>query len=243
MTSPVFPIQIVHGLRGAAGAGGLVVVIDVLRAFSSACYAISKGARGVIPVDSVKKAFELRKKHPDWMIMGERGGIRVQGFDFGNSPSEINAFGSLQNRMIIHATSNGTRGIVAAENAEIVLTGGFVNARAIADYIQIIQPEQVDLVCMGTVEGPAIEDDLCAAYIKGLIQRKQPDANNMFDQIRNHPSTLRFRSGNDTDFPLDDLNLCLRADIFNFVLYRETCSEGGFILHSRSLHKDRVIAR
>lgn len=232
--SQIFPrIRILQGIHGAAQATGPTVVIDVLRAFSTACYAFSQGARGIIPVADVTEALKLGRKHPDWIVMGERRGVKVPGFDLGNSPDEIRRFGSFDGRMVVQATSNGTRGIAAAANAEVVVTGSFVNAKAVADYLKTLKPLQVDLVCMGTSAEPAVEDDLCAAYIAGILREEPPDLDEIFQTISNHPTTRRFRTDDTANFPAKDLDLCLSADVFNFVLRGEVRSRSRLMRLSR----------
>jgi 2-phosphosulfolactate phosphatase len=78
-------------LDEALMASGLVVVIDVLRAFTTAAHAFDRGAEKILPVASVKEAFQLRKRLPGSFIMGEVDGIKPEGFDFGNSPDQISA--------------------------------------------------------------------------------------------------------------------------------------------------------
>jgi len=70
-------------------ASGLVIVIDVLRAFSNAAYAFSRGAKEIILVSTVEEALDLKSKLPNAKAMGEVGGLPPAGFDFGNSPTQI----------------------------------------------------------------------------------------------------------------------------------------------------------
>lgn len=82
-------IEILHLIEGAKQARGLTVIIDVFRAFSTAGYAVRNGAVGIIPVGDVDLAYQLKEENPDYVLMGERKGKRLPGFDFGNSPTEI----------------------------------------------------------------------------------------------------------------------------------------------------------
>ena len=76
-------------ISGAKRARGLTVIIDVFRAFSLECYMFRQGAGAVHPVGSLEEAFRLKELHPDWILFGERGGARVEGGEYGNSPSSI----------------------------------------------------------------------------------------------------------------------------------------------------------
>ena len=79
-------IQILQLTEGAKKAKGLTVVIDVFRAFSTACYVFAAGAEKIIPVEHVEEAFNLKKTLTNVVMLGERLERKVPGFDFGNSP-------------------------------------------------------------------------------------------------------------------------------------------------------------
>ena len=162
-------IRIFHLIEGARQAEGLTVIIDVFRAFSMECYLYAAGAREVRPVGSVEETFAWKERDPGCILVGERHGRRIPGCDLGNSPSSVDP-AMIRGKRVIHTTSAGTQGIVNAIRAEEILTGSFVNAKAVADYIRRKAPEKVSLVCMGK-EGleQAEEDELCAAYLKHLL--------------------------------------------------------------------------
>ena len=162
-------IEIFHLLEGARRADGLAVVIDVFRAFSLECRLYGMGAREIRPVGAVEDALAWRERDPGCVLIGERHGRKLDGFDFGNSPSTVDP-DAVRGRRIIHTTSAGTQGVTNAVHADGILAGSFVNARATAEYIRRLAPEKVSLVCMGK-EGtsPAEEDELCAEYLKSLL--------------------------------------------------------------------------
>lgn len=95
-------------------AKGLVVVIDVLRAFSTAAYAFSRGASEIVLVSTVEEALFLKSTLPNARAMGEVGGLRPEGFDFGNSPTFIDE-ADLSGITMIHRTSAGTQGVVRSQ--------------------------------------------------------------------------------------------------------------------------------
>jgi 2-phosphosulfolactate phosphatase len=219
------PIEILHGIDGARRAAGLAVVIDVLRAFSVACYAFARRARTIIAVATVAQALALRNKDPEIILMGERKGAKPAGFDYGNSPSAIQA-ADLHLRTIVHTTTNGTRGLAAVVHADPILTGSLVNAGALGAYIRHLRPLKVSLVCMGTDKGPAIEDTLCAEYLKGLILGRPLAPDLILQAISNHSRTAKFFDPKEADYPLADLELCLRIDAFDFVLQAVPYGDG-----------------
>src|SRR6476620_9887363 len=99
-------IEVMDFVEGARKARGVAVVIEVFRAFSVACYAYARGAKRLIPVAEVEKALSLRREHPEYLTIGERGGKKVEGFDYGNSPTEISQ-ADVRGRTIVQTTSAG----------------------------------------------------------------------------------------------------------------------------------------
>ena len=155
-------------------AHGVVVIIDVFRAFSVACYAFDSGAAQYIAVNDVRSAFELREKYNNSVLVGERDEKKIEGFDFGNSPTEL-LKANLEGMTVIHTTTAGTSGLVNAKKASVLLTGSFVNAAAIVKYIRSLKPEHVSLVAMGyRAETSAEEDILCARLIAERLIWHQP---------------------------------------------------------------------
>jgi 2-phosphosulfolactate phosphatase len=118
-----------RGARAAAREGASVVVVDTFRASTTISVLVSKGAR-VVPVASIEEAASYTEV--DYRI-GERGSAKVQGFDFGNSPTEIEAAELRPSATVVLSTTNGTRIVEAARGALAILAGAFVNAHAVAD--------------------------------------------------------------------------------------------------------------
>ncbi len=224
-------INILHLLEGADQAQGLAVVIDVFRAFSLECYLFSRGVQKIYAVGREETAWELKRQHPEYLMAGERGGVILPGFDYGNSPSQTeNA--DFQNKVLIHTTSAGTQGLVhsCAAGAGEILTGSLVNASAIAAYIINRDPQQVSLVCMGN-SGIALapEDELCARYIRSLLVGEPFEMGPEILSLVNEPSVAKFFDIRWKDvFPVKDLIMCLEYDRFPFVLKAEQCGEDVF---------------
>lgn len=214
-------IKILQLLEGARNATGLTVIIDVFRAFSTVCYAIEQGAGPVYPAGSIGDAFELKKKYPDALLIGERQERKPDGFDFGNSPTFIRD-AMLKGKPLIHTTSSGTQGIVNAENATQIITGSFVNAQAIVRYARNTAPEVVSLVCMGyACEYPTDEDTLCAEYIRNELLGIPSDWYAMKKTIRIGTGARFFDPSSQAWAPSSDFDLCMDRNIFDFVLKAE----------------------
>jgi 2-phosphosulfolactate phosphatase len=148
-------------------AGGIAVVIDVLRASTTMITALAHGAAGVVPVAGVDEARRLAAEAgPAALLGGERGGVRIPGFDLGNSPLDYVA-GRVAGRRIVITTTNGTAALAAARGAREILIGAIVNRAAVAAAIRgLTGPgESVHLVCAGTDGCVSAEDVLAAGAI------------------------------------------------------------------------------
>lgn len=220
-------VNILRLIEGAKQAEGLTVIIDVFRAFSLECYLFDMGTAGIRPVGSVEEARKLKELHPDWLLVGERNGKKCEGFDFGNSPSSVSPK-IVGGKHVIHTTSAGTQGIVNATGASKIITGSLVNAKAIAEYIKAEDPEVVSLVCMGN-GGIRIanEDELCARYIKSILEGVP------LEDLEEQIAALQFDGGEhffnpmtQEIFPEPDFWLCIKHDIFDFVIEIEKDSLG-----------------
>ena len=222
-------IQILQLLEGAREASGLTIIIDVFRAFSTACYAFEIGVKKIIPVADIELAYQLKKQDPSIILVGERNEKKPEGFDFGNSPSQL-IKEKLKGQTIVHTTSSGTQGIINAEGADQIITGSFVNAGAIVRYIKNIKPEMVSLVCMGyACEFPTDEDTLCAEYIKNELEGNSNNFNKMVEIIR-MGSGLRFFEKESQEWaPEADFGLCLNLNRFDFVLKAEQNDDNFYL--------------
>lgn len=211
-------IQILQLLEGARQAQGLTVIIDVFRAFSVACYAFDGGVERIYPVGQIELAYQLKKKHPDYLLVGERNEQKPEGFDFGNSPSQLVST-QLAGKTMVHTTSSGTQGIVNATGADEIISGSFVNAGAIIQYIQQQQPEKLSLVCMGyACQHPTDEDTFLAEYIKAKLLDEPVDFSAMVERLRHGAGARFFVPEKQSWAPAVDFDLCLDLDRFNFVL-------------------------
>ena len=213
-------IKILDLIEGARKAIGLTVIIDVFRAFSLECYAIANGADKIIAVGDITEAYEIKEKHPEVILIGEREEKMPEGFDFGNSPSHIMNI-DFTGKTIVHTTSSGTQGMVNAVNAEEVITGSFVNAGAIIRYIQQKMPKSVSLVGMGYAGQYQVEEDAgCAQYIANALLGKDNDFEAMVKLIRKTSGKRFFLEEKQHYAPKEDFDFCLNINRFNFVLQR-----------------------
>ncbi len=227
----------IHGIN-AEQARGIVVVIDVLRAFTVSAYALAGGARELLLVRTIEEALALRdERHPDALLAGEVGGRLIPGFDLNNSPARMQS-ADVRNRLIIQRTGAGTQGAVNARHASRLLVASLVNARATASYAahlaEAVAADQITLVpTAGVFEDGGrltIEDDACADYLEALLSG-QDDSDAMLARSIERISALEcsgiFFQGLD-DFPAGDVTAALAANRFDFAMEGERQTLGEF---------------
>lgn len=137
------------------------IVIDVLRATSTIGTALSAGASGILPAETVMDAKSLQR--PGDLLGGERFCRKISGFDYGNSPSEY-VPDAVRGRRVILTTTNGTRAIHKSTRAEHVLAASLLNAEACARQALSLRRDIV-IMCAGSHDDFAIEDGLCAGML------------------------------------------------------------------------------
>ena len=207
-----------YSLAECPNAKGVVVAIDVLRAFTTAAYAFAAGAKEIHLVSTVEEAFALRAKLPGSRITGENKGIQVEGFEFGNSPVTISEQ-KLNGAVLIQRTMAGTQGIVRSVNADHLIAASLVTARATATYIGSLKPERVSLVATGTeTERECAADWACIDYIEALLTAKPIDAGALAQQVRNSSWGRRFGHPDHPSLKSEDVDYSVRIDHFDFAM-------------------------
>ncbi|HVA97008.1 MAG TPA: 2-phosphosulfolactate phosphatase [Candidatus Acidoferrales bacterium] len=211
-------IRIEHLIEGSKKAKGVVVIIDVFRAFSTAAYIMHNGAEKIIPVGSVEEARQLKRENLDYILIGERNGIKIEGFDYGNSPAEVEHV-DFSNKTVIQTTSAGTQGVVNATGADEIILGSFVCLQAIVNHIKKKNPPVVTLVAMGDngLE-KTDEDEMCAQAIKDLLLGNKIDFAKVISHLRSYSHGLKFFDTLQPEFREDDFHLALEYSKFDFVL-------------------------
>ena len=218
-------------LESCAYAESTVVVIDVLRAFTTAAFAFAAGAQEILLVRTVAEALALREQIPGSLVMGEVKGLPVPGFDFSNSPAEIDGR-DLSGRRLIQRTSSGTQGVVLSGRADIILTSSFVCASATANYLQRLASQLVTLVNTGYRRpggeegwpvGLGTEDEACADYIEALIKGEAPEVDPFIHRVRESYSGRIFADPQYPEHSAIDLDYCTQVDRFDFAMrvYRQ----------------------
>ena len=209
-------------LEGARKAKGLTVIIDVFRAYTTAAYLFANQAEKIFIVSRVETARKLKEELDNPVLIGERRGIKVEGFDFNNSPYFISQH-DFTGKEIVLSTSAGTKGIIAAAEADEIITGSFVNIGAAAEYIKAKAPDVLSLVAMGN-NGvkKADEDNLYAQELKKILRGKNTLSEDKIKRLLRSPAGDRFfTDSTQSEMPKEDFEYCLKVNKFDFVIKAE----------------------
>lgn len=220
--------------RDASEAAGAVVVVDVLRAFTTAAYAFAAGARRIWLVDSVEDALAIKAARPGTLAMGEDGGHRIPGFNFANSPVEVSR-ADLRGRDVVQRTSAGTRGVVAASAATRRWCASLVCASATAGAVAAAGLGDPTYVLTGwrDDERPGEDDRETAALIERVRLGEPARAAETAAAVaggREAAVTLALGPGH---VDPRDVELAVQVDAFDFAM-EAVAGPGGLELLPRS---------
>lgn len=196
-----------------------VVVIDVLRSFTTAAVALARGARAIYPVEGNGAAMALMDTLSTPVSVGAvAGGDPAPGFDFGNSPSHLMQ-ADLTGRNIVMSTAAGVRGLQRFGQARQLYAASLVCARATAAAIRSAGAEEVCFVITGEwVDRDGDEDIACADYIEALLNDAQTPPEPFAQRVRDSDFGQRFTAGTWPNLPLADLELAAHTDLFDFAM-------------------------
>lgn len=215
-------------LEGARRARGVVIIIDVFRAYTTAAVALSRGAEKIVLVAEVEEALELRDDGVGELCMGEVGGMRPEGFDFNNSPSQISR-ADVEGKNIIQSTRAGTVGMAAAQGADHLYGGSLAVASATVEAVRRLDPSLVTIVAMGS-EGRnrTDEDEQCALFMRNLLQGVTPDHDSVRSLVLAGSEARKYGNPVTPHFPSEDRDMAVTIDSHNFAI--RVAKEDGLLV-------------
>jgi 2-phosphosulfolactate phosphatase len=196
-----------------------VVVIDVLRSFTSAAVALDRGARCIYPVESISEAITLSSRLPQAVSVGAvGGGDPIAGFDFGNTPSALQG-AELAGRDLVLTTAAGVRGLQRFRGARRLYAASLVCGRATAEAIRRDGADEVCFVITGEwVDRDGEEDIACADYIEALLCGRVAEPAEFARRVRVSDFGVRFGRPEWPNLPAADLEIAADVDRFSFAM-------------------------
>jgi 2-phosphosulfolactate phosphatase len=195
------------------------IVIDVLRAFTVTHYAFAGDIKKIMLVYDVESAFALRAKNESAILIGEVEGLPIDGFDAGNSPTEIKKI-KLKDKTLIMRTTNGVTAVLNAGEPRELLACGFVNAKVTAQYVRDFCDKQKIRKVAIIASHPKSDDDLaCAEYLQNKILGLPSETpTQVATRIRKSICAKKFLDPAQPNFDIEDLELACHEETVNFVV-------------------------
>jgi 2-phosphosulfolactate phosphatase len=200
-----------------AGPPPVVVVVDVMRAFTVAAWAFARGADKVVLAATLDEALALKARHPGWVTL--KDGPPAPGFDAVNSPGALRS-ADLGGRTVVQKTTYGTAGAFAARDASLVLCASFVVAGATASLLRAHASGSVTFVVTGD-DGQADEDLACAQYIARAATGAATEGAPFLRRAAASRAAARLTEDARRGYAgvhADDVELCLDLDRFPFAM-------------------------
>jgi 2-phosphosulfolactate phosphatase len=210
--------------------GDAIIVIDVFRAFTTACYILARSPALYILADKSQVIAKLASFHSNALLIGKPEKHIHLNYDIPNSPTRTKAL-DINHKTILHRTQAGAKGILQAlkQPSCIVLAAGFVNANATAHYLKQSRITNITILPMGhEATAPSLEDDICADYIQACLKGKKMDLASFLPAIREGAGRYFF-TDDQWQYPREDFARCLRVKRFNFAV-RATAQEDHAVL-------------
>ncbi|HSP27406.1 MAG TPA: 2-phosphosulfolactate phosphatase [Ilumatobacteraceae bacterium] len=204
-----------------AGVCGAVVVVDVIRAFTTAAYAFGSGAAEIYLVGDVEEALAFKSSHPGTIALGENRGLRPEGFDFPNSPAMVRR-ADLSGRTLVQRTSAGTRGVVAATDADRLWAASLVCASATARAVEAAGIGEPTYVITGRFEDrpetSGDDDEMTAELIERARLGRPLDSAATSSALKaTHEAVKTLALGPEHCDPTD-IDLAATVDAFDFAM-------------------------
>jgi 2-phosphosulfolactate phosphatase len=206
---------------------GTAVVIDVLRAYTTAAWAFHLGVERIVLSDDLEEALRIKASIPGALAL--KDAEPAAGFELSNSPVRLQREGNLRGRTIVQKTTAGTVGAVAAKAAKALYCASFVNAAATAAALREAAVTKVYYVVTGA-GGAADEDRACAEYIAALVEDPSADEAPYLQRAADSDAARTIARRVEARMPgIDrrDVETCLVADEFAFVM--KAAEEDGLL--------------
>lgn len=183
-------VEIIDGRKAKSFENSTKVLVDVFRSTSTIPVILKKGAILIIPTASVKEARNLKKRHSDYMVVGERYGMKVPGFDMNNSPGDAMEY-DVKGKRVIFTSTNGTLVLKRIISTGKVYVSSFLNVTATFEKLKDL--DRVDIVVSNRPDGQADEDYIYADFLKSKLLGENPDFEAYAERIRNSKGARRLK--------------------------------------------------
>lgn len=205
-------INILDGRKEKEFRESTKVLVDIFRSTTTIPYILKMGCDKIIPTSSISQARTIRKELPEAVLIGERFGIRIRGFDYNNSPYEV-ANVDFSGKTVVFTSTNGTKVLERIKNRGEIFLSSFVNAGSTA--LALKNLDSVDIVLSNRPDGPADEDMIFGEYLRDLLEGKNPDQNAYSEMLISSKGSRRLAMIGGKR----DLEYTMKYDFVDFPVY------------------------
>lgn len=206
-------VNILDGRKEKTFEQSTKVLVDVFRSTSTMPIILTRGGEKIIPTASVSNAKELKKKNPEFLVVGERYGMKVPGFDMNNSPSDA-MIAQLEGKTVIFTSTNGTKVLKKIYPTGKVYISSFINFTS--TYLKLKDLDRVDIIVSNRPDGPADEDYIYAEFLRSWLLGNSPPFEEAAERIRKSKGSMRLKlmgARKDIEASLA-LDFCKKAVVF-----------------------------
>ncbi len=208
--------------------GDVVVIIDVLRAFSTTHFLFLKGFESIRLVGTVEEAFLLKEQFPKSYLVGEINGYKIDGFDLGNSPEEVENNHLDPSYLVFMKTTNGVKSALTAKTSDYSLATGLLGAKVTVEYIKTLLPGR-GVVNLIATNPQSDEDRACAEFMKDSLLGLSTSEDLTINRVRGSFGAKKFLDNSMPEFKQVDLDLCAGFGAPAFVMKLENKDEKTFL--------------
>jgi 2-phosphosulfolactate phosphatase len=208
-------VHIHQGHRPDLKQAEVYVVIDVIRAFTTAWIAFARGVREILLVREIDEAFALRRHYPDYLLVGERKALKIEGFDLGNSPWEMSR-ADVARRGLIFTTTNGVTATLHAlaqcAPSGAVFATGYLGAAQTVAAIETLATGRRDLRVNLIASHPTGDEDLaCAEWMRARLHGEDADEAAVVARILASEAAAKFLDPARPEYDARDMDLVTGA--------------------------------
>lgn len=205
------------------------VIVDVFRAFSTACVILEKKPKRYILTNKCDTIVQIISKTEKNILVGKPGiGSKLK-YDVPNSPSLVEKL-TIHRSYVYHRTAAGATGVIQSNKDDITLCMSFNNIDATANYIKTFNSVDLHIKPMGhEANNPTIEDNLCADMLKNRIYTNCLNSSLPIEYIKKTTGMYFFTD--DKEYPQEDFSRCLEINSHMFAIKAEI-KEGYALLRA-----------
>ncbi|AGO60703.1 MULTISPECIES: 2-phosphosulfolactate phosphatase [Ferroplasma] len=202
-------VNVIDGRREKNFDDSTKVLIDIFRATTTIPLMLYRNAKSIIPVRTITETRKMKAKNPDYLTSGERYGVRIPRFNYGNSPSVIMGE-DLSGKTLLFTSTNGIKVLFKIREfpGDIYLSS-FINFTA--TYNAIKDREKVSIIVSNRPDGISDEDYIYANMLKAKLEGEEVNVDDYCNQIRASHGAKRLKIMG----AAADIESSLKVDIYH----------------------------